>query len=165
MNSRQAESTSTVNREAHYLDAQDWDAWIALYTEDCEFWMPAWKSEHVLTNDPCREISLIYYRNRAGLEDRVARVRSGRSVASIPLPRTQHALTNVWVQCADDENTCLVQSNWTVHQFNTKRRQVEVLFGRYEHALEWHDGQWRIRRKKIILLNDNMQTMLDFYSI
>jgi 3-phenylpropionate/cinnamic acid dioxygenase small subunit len=127
--------------------------------------MPAWKSEHVLTDNPRTEVSLIYYGNRAGLEDRVLRVRSGRSVASTPLPRTQHGLTNIVVQPGDEDTSCTVLSNWTVHQFRPKQQEVEVLFGRYRHELAVSDGALRIRRKKIVLLNDSMHTMIDFYSL
>jgi benzoate/toluate 1,2-dioxygenase beta subunit len=29
-------------REARALDDRDWDAWLALYTPDAEFWVPSW---------------------------------------------------------------------------------------------------------------------------
>ena len=157
--------TDVLYREAHYLDTQRWDDWLGLYSPDCEFWMPAWKSEHELTANPKRELSLVYYSSRAGLEDRVTRVRSGTSVASIPLPRTQHAITNVIAEPTDAGEAMRLYTNWTVHQFRTKHREVEVPFGRYEHDLVCLEGAWYIRRKKIVLLNDYMPTLLDFYSL
>ena len=58
--------------------------------------MPAWADDDQLTEDPQREISLIYYANRGGLEDRVFRIRTDRSSAtSLPEPRTGHNITNV----------------------------------------------------------------------
>ena len=43
-----------------------------------------------------REISLIYYGIKQGLEDRVFRIRTERSSAtSLPEPRTSHNITNV----------------------------------------------------------------------
>ncbi len=163
MNARLAEGTQLLFREAAYLDAQRWDDWLALYTEDCEFWLPSWTAEHELTSDPRAEVSLVYYGSRAGLEDRVTRVKSGRSVASTPLPRTQHAVTNVLLERESDD-TMALHSCWTVHEFRTKLRESFVHFGRCEHALVLQDGAWRIRRKKIVMLNDYMPTMLDFYS-
>src|SRR5258708_40269800 len=35
-----------------------------------EFHVPQWDSEHVATTDPKREMSMIYYATRGGLEDR-----------------------------------------------------------------------------------------------
>ncbi|HVZ46541.1 MAG TPA: aromatic-ring-hydroxylating dioxygenase subunit beta [Ramlibacter sp.] len=151
-------------QEAAMLDAQRWDDWLALYTADCEFWLPAWKSEHELTANPRAELSLIYYRTRAGLEDRVSRVKSGKSVASIPLPRTQHSIANVRIEPAAD-GSVQVYSNWVVNEFLTKSREVRMQFGRYEHRLTENAGEKRISRKKIVMLNDYMPAALDFYDI
>jgi len=160
------EASMLLSKEAHCLDTQNWDDWLALFLPECEFWVPAWKSEHEQTSNPKREISLIYYASRAGLEDRVWRVRSGRSVASKPMPRTQHAISNLMLAPQSEAGGSVkVLSNWTVHQFRTKARETEVLYGRYEHDLVRSGGELRIRRKKIILLNDYMPAMLDFYSL
>ncbi|MCX7153189.1 MAG: aromatic-ring-hydroxylating dioxygenase subunit beta [Proteobacteria bacterium] len=159
------EAAELLYREAYYLDTQAWDEWLALFLEDCEYWAPAWKSEHEPTSDPKAEVSLIYYASRAGLEDRVWRVRSGRSVASRPLPRTQHAVTNVMLGGKNPTGGVQVLANWTTHQFKTKRTEVEILFGRTEYELVRRDGVPRIKRKKIFLLNDAMPAMLDFYSL
>jgi len=83
-----------IVREAVYLDERRWDDWLALFTEDCEYWVPTWRTEEALTSDPQAEISHIYYANRAGLEDRIVRIRSGRSPASVPLRRTTHVVGN-----------------------------------------------------------------------
>jgi len=40
-----------------------------------------------------------------------------------------------------------------------------VFFGTYHHQLERRQGQWRITHKKVILMNDQIPTMLDFYCI
>ena len=71
-----------VHREARLLDERRWDEWLALFVEDCEYWMPAWKADGTPTTNPQAELSHIYYASRAGLEDRVVRIRSGKSPAS-----------------------------------------------------------------------------------
>jgi 3-phenylpropionate/cinnamic acid dioxygenase small subunit len=159
--------TDLLFREAHHIDSQKWDDWLALFFADCEYWAPAWKGEHELTNDPDAELSLIYCDKRAALEERVARVRSGRAISSHPLPRTQHTVTNIMLDAASaaTQTSIRLLSNWTVHQFKTKPRETEVLFGRYEHELEQRDGRWGIRRKKIVILNDYLPASLDFYNI
>ena len=55
-------------RKSELCDAQDWDAYLQLFAVDSEFHLPQWDSEHVYTRDPKREMSLIYYANRSGLE-------------------------------------------------------------------------------------------------
>ena len=80
-----AEAEDLIAREGLMLDRRDWDGWLALFTEDCTYWMPAWRDEETPTEDPQSELSLIWYQGRHNLEDRVWRVKSGLSVASVPL--------------------------------------------------------------------------------
>ena len=171
-----AECASLLRREALYLDTQRWDDWLALYTEDCEFWVPAWKAEHQTTQNPKTELSLIYYAGRAGLADRVWRVREGRSVTSAVLPRTHHVITNVALAPEGDTgvragdarlaaDAIAVDSYWTVHQFLVKESEVEVFFGRYRHVLVRREGQLLILSKVTILLNDYLPGKIDFYSL
>lgn len=158
------EATALLTLEAMLLDEQDWDAWLALYTEDAEFWMPAWKSESEPTADPQRELSLIYYDSRAGLEERVQRIRSGKSVASTPLRRTSHMVGGVL--SAGEENGMLsVKSSFSVHVYDTRQKAQHVFFGRITHGLLRRDGGLRIRRKKVLLANDCIPTMLDIYCV
>jgi benzoate/toluate 1,2-dioxygenase subunit beta len=158
------DADTLLYREALLLDRGDWDAWLALFAEDCVFWMPAWTSEGAPTTDPDRELSLVYYEGRSDLADRVWRARSGLSVASTPRPRTVHAVTNVLVERADDV-TADVVSSFTVHQHDVRSGQSHVFFGRYEHRLVRQGDSWLIARKKILLLNDIIPAVIDFYSM
>ncbi|MDJ0389179.1 aromatic-ring-hydroxylating dioxygenase subunit beta [Roseomonas sp. E05] len=152
-------------REGLLLDRQDWDAWLDLYTEDAEFWIPAWIDEHRTTSDPDREISLIYHDSRVGLEERILRIRTRKSVTALPLPRTVHMVTNILpLRIAEDsiEST----ASWTVHDYDPRVGKPHLYFGRYEHQLRREaDGIWRIARKKVLLVNDMIPTALDFYSV
>ena len=38
------------------------------------YWMPAWDDDDQLVTDPQKEISLIWYGHKGGLEDRVFRI-------------------------------------------------------------------------------------------
>lgn len=53
-----------IGQEAMALDDKDWDAWLALYHEEAEYWVPAWDDHERPTADPQNEVSLIYYPNR-----------------------------------------------------------------------------------------------------
>ncbi|VCU71785.1 2-halobenzoate 1,2-dioxygenase small subunit [Pigmentiphaga humi] len=165
MNADPTLAAALLYREAALLDERRWDDWLALFTPDAEYWVPAWRDEDEPTADPRAELSLIYYRTRAGLEDRVWRVRSRRSVASAVLPRTQHVVTNIRVADGSGPDLLKLQSNWTTQQFLPKEKVVETYFGRQEH--DWHrvDGCWRIARKKVLLLNDYLNAKLDFYNL
>jgi 3-phenylpropionate/cinnamic acid dioxygenase small subunit len=129
--------------------------------------MPAWTDEHRLSASPDSELSLIYCAARAGLEDRVWRIRSGLSVASTPLLRTVHAVSSCVVSNIDtpDAAGLQVESSWTCHAYNPKHRTEHAFFGRYEHLLRQQTRGWVIASKKVVLVNDTIPTMLDFYCV
>jgi benzoate/toluate 1,2-dioxygenase subunit beta len=159
-----AAAEDLLYREAALLDEGAWDDWLALYTDDALFWMPAWRDELTPTADPDRELSLIYYEGRRGLEDRVVRARSGQSVASHPRPRCVHMISNVrLIECI--ANTAEIASNFTVSLHDVRAERTHDFFGRYRHTLRREKGAWRITRKYILLLNDTIPTVVDFYSI
>ena len=92
------EISAFLFREARLLDDRQFEQWIECYREDAMYWMPAWDDGGELTTDPYSEISLIFYPNRAGIEDRVFRIRTERSSAtSLPEPRTNHLISNIEV--------------------------------------------------------------------
>jgi 3-phenylpropionate/cinnamic acid dioxygenase small subunit len=159
------EAADLVVLEAHYLDTRRWDDWLGLFAADCEFWAPAWKSEQELTSRPDAELSLIYYRNRTSLQDRLTRIRSGHSIASAVLPRTLHSISNIRAEPLESGDSARVFSNWVVHQYNVRKAETEILFGRYEHEIGRIDGRPMIRRKRIVILNDCLPSSLDIYSI
>ena len=159
-----AAGVDLVHREARYLDEQRWDDWLALYTEDCEYWMPAWKADGTLTTNPRSELSHIYYASRVGLEDRIVRIRSGKSAASTPTPRSAHILGSVLPLESPAERLRLA-STWVTHVYFPRSRESHAFFGRSEHELALRDGGWRIAKKKILLQNDYIPTMLDVYCV
>jgi 3-phenylpropionate/cinnamic acid dioxygenase small subunit len=162
-----ADAQSLLFREALYLDTRRWDDWLALYAEDARFWVPAWIDEHTLGASPDSELSLVYCAARAGLEDRVWRIRSGLSAASTVLPRTAHAVSSGVATAIeiDDAPGVLIESSWTCHVHDPKHRHDHVFFGRYEHALRHDAAGWRIASKKVVLMNDTIPTLLDFYCV
>ncbi len=151
-------------REALCLDRGDWAAWLQLYEADAEYWMPAWRDEYETTEDPNTEVSLIYHASRYELEERVNRIESRKSVTALPLPRTVHHIGNVLVR---EATTDLIATTATfiVNVFDARVGKQHAHFGHYEHTLVRVQAEWRIKRKKIILVNDRIPTILDFYSI
>jgi anthranilate 1,2-dioxygenase (deaminating, decarboxylating) small subunit len=163
-----ATATDILYREAAALDEQAWDDWLALFHPDCTFWVPTWLGEHEPASDPAKQLSHMYYKTRGGLEDRVWRVRSGRSPASSPLPRTTHMVGNILVTEASAD-TIAVKSHWTVHTFSFRAMDTKVMHGRSVYRLERRGdaGQagWAIASKIVYVHNDYVATMLDFYNI
>jgi len=155
-----AEAEDLLAREALALDRRDWEGWLSLFVEDCCYWMPAWRDEENPTEDPETELSLIWYKGKHNLADRVWRVQSGLSIASVPLMRTSHHVSNLLVEGEDR-----VTASFAVHVHNPKRRADHVFFGRYEYRLVREEGAWRIAEKKILLMNDRIPAVADFYML
>ena len=160
-----AAGTELLEREATCLDEQRWDDWLALFTADCEYWIPTWRHDETPTTDPRRELSHIYYASRAGLEDRIVRIRSGRSPASAPLPRTTHILGNVRPLDIALPARLRLRSSWITQVFFTRSRETHAFFGHSEHELVCNDDRWLIARKKVVLQNDYIPGMLDIYCV
>ena len=109
-------------------------------------------------------MSFIYYDSLGGLEDRVWRAKSGTSVASTPLPRTCHQVTNV--RCGERKSgRLLVRSAWNCHVFDLRAREQHTFFGHYTHLLAADGGKLRIAEKKIVLANDLITGFIDFYCV
>lgn len=149
-------------REARFLDDRQWDAWLDCYAPDAEFWMPAWDDDGEMTRDPQSEISLIYYPNRGGLEDRVFRIKTDRSAASMPEPRTGHHISNVEI-VSQQGSTLSVRFNW--HTLSYRYHSTDSYFGTSTYTLDMSSGQPLIQRKYVVLKNDYIHQVIDVYHI
>ena len=158
-----ADATQFLYREARFLDDRDWDAWLSLYADDVEFWMPSWDDDDRLTEDPQTEISLIWYGDKGGLQDRVFRIRTERSSAtSLPEPRTSHNISNVEILEQTGEVTRL-RFNWVTLSFRYKT--TDTYFGTSFYTIDTAGTAPLIRQKKVVLKNDYIHHVVDIYHI
>jgi anthranilate 1,2-dioxygenase (deaminating, decarboxylating) small subunit len=149
-------------RKADLCDKRQWVDYLELFDPKSEFHIPQWESEHVYTTDPKRSMSLIYYATRAGLEDRVFRLGTGKSAASNPMPRTLHQVSNVMVQPLED-GELEVTAKWVtyVYRFGASSH----FFGDSTYRLKPAGSSWVIMKKHVVLLNDTIDSVLDFYHV
>lgn len=158
-----AEAALFLYREARYLDDREWGNWLELYTPDVEFWMPAWDDFDNLTDDPQSQISLIWYGNRQGLEDRVFRIKTERSSAtSMPEPRTSHNIANVEI-LEQTATECRLRFNWVTYSYRYKT--TDIYFGTSFYTLDMTGPSPLIRKKKVVLKNDYIHQVVDIYHL
>jgi benzoate/toluate 1,2-dioxygenase beta subunit len=150
-----------IGMESSFLDAKDWDSWLNLYLPEAQYWIPSWRSDGKLVTDPKKELSLIYYPNRVGLEGRVFRIRTGRASSTVPAPRTSHV--NQLLDIRLEEDIAHVRSNWMTSSI--AEGHVANYFGCAEYVLRPDAGSWKILSKKTILMNDMIHEVLDFYNV
>jgi 3-phenylpropionate/cinnamic acid dioxygenase small subunit len=150
-------------REARLLDARRWDDWLALYSEDAVFWVPAVTMAGMHTTEAENSLNFIYIAGRAGLEARAFRVASGGSLASNPLPRTRHLVGTVMID-ADGPHEVRAFANAQTVAFCEARGQ-QILTSSYEYVLRRQDGAFSIAQKKILLLEYVIDGYFDFFTI
>ncbi|MFW1837677.1 benzoate 1,2-dioxygenase small subunit [Acinetobacter gyllenbergii] len=149
-------------REARFLDDEQWDDWLNCYAPEASFWMPAWDDNDQLTEDPQAEISLIYYPDRQGLEDRVFRIKTERSSATMPDTRTCHNIANIEI-VARDGDKLTVRFNWNTLSFRYKT--TYSYFGMSRYVIDCSDNQPKILSKYVVLKNDYINQVIDIYHL
>jgi 3-phenylpropionate/cinnamic acid dioxygenase small subunit len=126
--------------EAQLLDAQRYEEWLALFSEDATYWVPLEQNQ----KDP-HETSSLIYDDRTLLEVRVKQMRHPRAHARAPLPRTVHQVGNVVAR------DLVVTSTLTVIEFRNEKQRLWA--GLVEHQLRRERDSFRIARKRIDLVN------------
>lgn len=149
-------------REARLLDDERWDDWLACYAPSASFWMPSWDDDDRLTEDPQSEISLIYYADRQGLEDRVFRIKTERSSATMPDTRTSHNISNVEI-IEQDGSKVTVRFNWNTLSYRYKKSYSYFGMSRYE--IDFSSEQPQILSKYVVLKNDYINQVIDIYHL
>lgn len=133
--------------EASYLDKPNLDRWIDLFTEDGSYWMPAIPDQE----DPHNHISL-FYDDRVIMEVRRRNFVHPAAASKDYTVRASHIISNIQVQ-AHDENSgdCTVTSNF--HCFVFYRDKQTPYAGAYTHDLVRVDGAYKIKSKRVDLIN------------
>ncbi|GAA62432.1 benzoate 1,2-dioxygenase beta subunit [Pseudoalteromonas sp. BSi20311] len=151
-----------IYKEARLLDDRKWDEWLACYHKDVTYWMPSWDDDDELISDPQKEVSLIYYPNKTGLEDRVYRIKTERSGASMPEARTTHQCTNIEILATSSTSISL---RFNFHTLSHRYRETSEFFGTQYYTIDITGEQPLIKEKRIILNNDYINQVLDVYHV
>ena len=132
--------------EADYLDDGDLANWMALFTEDGTYWMPVREGQ----DDPLNEISLLY-ENRTLMAIRCNNF-GHRLSPSMEYPvRSSHIISRVRVTDEDEaKGTLTVTSNF---QAVVYYKEQTLYAGRYTHQLQRENGSYKIRQKRVDLIN------------
>ena len=133
--------------EARLLDEQRWDEWNDLFTGEGEYWVPAAHDQP----DPQNHISLIYETDLLRAV-RIKRFKHPNAFSLQPKPRCTHIISNVMLDEYDAEKQeYVVNSRFVMLQY---RREMQDIFGgSYTHYLKGVNGGFRIRKKRVDLVN------------
>lgn len=142
------EAERFIYAETDLLDERNFDAWLALLTDDVTYVVPNFAEE-----DSVASQGVIVRENLMGLRARVARLTHVLNPTQKPPPRTRHFLTNVQVH-ANGGDTADVTSNLLL--FVSKDGQLKQYPGRVEYKLKKSGKGFRIQEKKIYLITNDM---------
>jgi 3-phenylpropionate/cinnamic acid dioxygenase small subunit len=141
--------------EAALLDDKNWPDWLALYTDDCFYWVPATMGQA----DPVNTISL-FAENRMMMEMRIIRVSHPRAFSQEFPTRTSHLVGNVTIDPDHGAASAggmkpradvVIRSTQHVLEF---RKEVQRMFGAtVRHWLRRDGSGWKIALKRIDLIN------------
>src|SRR5262245_14218012 len=134
-----------LEREARLLDQLRYEDWLALFTPECVYWVPA--TPHA--GDPRREVAVMFD-DRRRLEDRVYRLRTGFAWSQAPASRTVRLITNVEVFATGEAATRMVRANFLISEFWGD--ETRLLSGWSGHRFVERDGRWLIAAKQVNLL-------------
>jgi len=134
-----------LNHEADLLDANRLEEWIDLFTEDGDYWMPAAADQ----TDPLGHISLMYD-DKVMMNIRRLNLASPRAPSKDYPVRSVHTISNVKVAPGPAAGEIVATSNFIAIAFY----KTQTLFGgRYTHTLASEDGGFKIRRKRVDLID------------
>ena len=131
-------------REAALLDEWRLDDWLALFTEDARYMVPA---TDLPTADP-KETLAIINDDMARMRGRVERLKSRHAHREFPWSRTRRFITNVRIKEIVGEEI-LVNASFLVYRIRSG--QVDPLIGSYVYTLRRVDGALKIATRKAVL--------------
>jgi benzoate/toluate 1,2-dioxygenase beta subunit len=136
-------------REARLADEARYAEWHALWTDDGVYWVPATTDP---TADPERHISHIYD-NRARIDTRVKLLQTGHRFSQEPASLMRRLISNVEVE-RTEEGELVVESNFILGELSIQaKHEMHWWMGRTTHWLRRVDGELRMSRKKVVLIN------------
>ncbi len=139
------EVQSFLLREARMLDAKAWRDWADLFTEDGTYWVPATAGQA----DALYHVSHVY-ENRLLREVRIRRYANENAHSLQPAPRSLHIVGPAEVE---DPAGDPVIVHATLLMVEYRRDEQTLLAGRTRHELVRSDSGFKIRQKRIELVN------------
>ena len=136
-----------IYQEVRYIDEQSWDKWLALFSEDGDYWIPISAADQ----NPGECLSILY-EDHYKLELRCNRYSHPLIHSQKPKSKTCHVVSNVMFDKADEKKGIYsVFANFSMREFRQESRTD--WFGTFEYLLKRKEQSFEIRRKKVLLVD------------
>ena len=134
--------------EAELADANQYNEWLALWTDELLYWVPC-NGDDI---DPKRNISMIYD-DRTLLEDRIFRLGTKHAYAQRPQSRLTRLISNIVLEDYDPDSGGSVSSRFMIIEL--RNDQQTTWSGRMKHVLTRQEDQLHINEKHVFLLQND----------
>ena len=133
-------------RQAEFLDGKAWDEWLALFTEDGHYWMPAEEDQSDGDGVPN-----IFWEDLNLMKMRIGRNNHPQAHSQAPNNRLCHVVSNTIIEHEDANGDVIVRSRF--HCAEYLRYEVRQFTGKYRHYLKKTDDGYRIALQRVDLVN------------
>jgi 3-phenylpropionate/cinnamic acid dioxygenase small subunit len=133
--------------EARLLDERRFREWMALFTDDGTYWVPAVPNQA----SPFDQASL-FYDDRQLMKTRIERLEHPLIHVQTPPSQTVHLVSNTTVESRDETSgEVVIASSMIMAEYRMDHQRLFA--GRQTHRLRRVDGAWRIVQKRVDLVN------------
>src|SRR5262245_33748033 len=138
-----------LHREARLADEARYAEWLALWTDDAVYWVPATTDPAA---DPDKHLSHIYD-NRGRLETRVKLLQTGYRYSQEPASPMRRLISNIEVAPAEN-GELVAESNFALAELAIQaQREMHWWVGHTTHRLRRVESQLRMSHKKVVLIS------------
>jgi benzoate/toluate 1,2-dioxygenase subunit beta len=138
-----------LHTEARFADEARYAEWLALWTEDAVYWVPATTDPHA---DPEKHLSHIYD-NRGRLETRVKMLQTGFRHSQEPASLMRRLIANVEIE-KTDAGELVAQSNFILGELAVQaKHEMHWWAGRTTYRLRYVGSGLKMCAKKVVLVN------------
>lgn len=149
---------SFLVQEAELLDERREREWLELFTDDAEYLMPVRVNRERGEGDGFSEEAFYFEETRGSLELRVRRLETEYAWAEDPPSRTRHFVTNIRVAQGEEEDEVAVRTNLLLYRSRGSEPHHDLLSAERKDVLRKEDGQWKLRRRVILLDHSVLET-------
>ena len=134
-------------RQAEIIDEQRWDEWLALFTEDGKYWMPAEANQEIADGVPN-----IFYEDLFLMEMRIKRVLHPLAHSQAPVQRLSRVVSNVVIESEDaSSGDTVVRSKFFLEEFRLEEQRF--FSGKYRHTLVKTNDGYKIKLQRVDITN------------
>jgi 3-phenylpropionate/cinnamic acid dioxygenase small subunit len=144
--------------EAYLLDAQRYEDWLALLTDDIRYLMPARVTTAAGAGFDTAPGMAHFDEDRYSLGRRVARFQTEHAWTEDPPSRLRHHITNVRTFATDDPGHLVAESGVLLYRSRGDVREAALLSAGREDLLRRSADGWLLARRTVLIDDSVLRT-------